>query len=327
MALITHQTQGAYPTFSWRYKPWNEKAKLRSLSAFQLVGRTNKLLTLKHHFYSSPPIWSPKWNPVKVLSFKGNPQVEESDDRDNSIVRKTHLLSHAQEEKGTIVESPDVQNYSVSYAPQDKAGTIAGSHEVQNLFKKWLTMLPTRTSDWFIEQAPRETSGGPKSALRSFSKAALLYFLRLDAAISIPLLVFIPWYLTVAIIYGAEVTKELTPLWVLGPLILALYIKIVQGLFSLYTFCFLQTIKLVKNLPAYCTLVYTYIAEGKLKALLWNIFLKPIADIKNLDYSLLVRQKLKQLKEWAFEKYLDYIESIWPYYCRTIRFLKKANLI
>ncbi|CAA6661226.1 unnamed protein product [Spirodela intermedia] len=47
----------------------------------------------------------------------------------------------------------------------------------------------------------------------------------------------------------------------------------------------------------------------------------------NMDYKALGRQMLKQLKEWAVETYLDYVESIWPYYCRTIRFLKKANLL
>lgn len=324
MAVIA---QIAYPTFSVRYKSWTAKTKLRSFPALQLGGRTNKLLTLKHHFYLSQLILSPKWNPVKVLSFKGNPQVEESDDRDTkSVVRKTRLLSNAQEEKGTIVESPDVQKHSVS-APQDGTGTIAGSREVRNLLKKWLTMLPTRASDWFIVPTPDETTASPKSAFKSLPKAALLYFLRLDAAISLPLLIFIPWYLTVGVVYGAEVAKELTPLWVLGPLILALYIKIIQGLFALYTFCFLQTIKLAKNLPAYCMLAYGYIAGGHLKALLWKIFVKPISDIKNLNYSVLVRQIMKHLKEWAVEKYLDFIESIWPYYCRTIRFLKKANLI
>ena len=128
-------------------------------------------------------------------------------------------------------------------------------------------------------------------------------------------------------VYGAEVTKELAPLWVLGPIIAALYVKIVQGLCALYIYCFKQAIRLIRNLPAYSVLVYNYITKGKLKAFIWAHFWKPIIDIKNLDYGELARRKLKQIQEWGMEKYLDYVESIWPYYCRTIRFLKKANLI
>jgi len=128
-------------------------------------------------------------------------------------------------------------------------------------------------------------------------------------------------------VYGAEVTRELTPMWVLGPLIVALYVKIIQGLCCLYVFCFMSAVRLVKNLPSYYLLVSNYIAEGKLKAFIWTHFWKPVDNVKNLDYKQFFARKMKQLQEWAVEKYLDYVESIWPYYCRTIRFLKKANLI
>lgn len=137
----------------------------------------------------------------------------------------------------------------------------------------------------------------------------------------------IPFYLTVRMVYGAEVTRELTPMWVLGPLIVALYVKIIQGLCSLYVSSFMLSVRLVKNFPSYYRLVYNYIAEGKLKAYLHSCFWKPVEDVKNMDYKQLFARKMKQLQEWAVEKYLDYVESIWPYYCRTIRFLKKANLI
>ncbi|RRT74969.1 hypothetical protein B296_00016219 [Ensete ventricosum] len=128
-------------------------------------------------------------------------------------------------------------------------------------------------------------------------------------------------------VYGAEVTKELMPLWIFGPLVVALYIKIVQGLCSLYVFFFMQAVKLIKNLPRFSLLVYKFIAEGKLRAYLWDHFVKPIVDVKNMDYRAFSRRKYEQLVTRAVEKYLDFVESIWPYYCRTLRFLKKANLI
>ncbi|KAG1368466.1 hypothetical protein COCNU_14G009340 [Cocos nucifera] len=195
------------------------------------------------------------------------------------------------------------------------------------------TQTPSLRMDGNFHEEPAEnvTIEGQHVTLRmsagNMLKAAVVYFLGLDAAISVPLLIFIPWYLAVKLVYGVEVAKELTPLWVLGPPIIGFYIKLIQGLCSLYFFLFMQAARLIKDLPIYSALVSTYIAEGKLQAFLWALFWKPIIDIKNLDYRALFKQKFKQLEEWAVEKYLDFIELIWPCYCRTIRFLKKAHLI
>lgn len=117
------------------------------------------------------------------------------------------------------------------------------------------------------------------------------------------------------------------PLWVFGPLIIALYIKMLRGLCSLYVFTFKQTFKVVKNLPVYCMIAYEYVIRGKLKEAIIVRVWQPVVDIKNMDYKELTRRKLRELQDWLLEKYLDFVESIWPYYCRTIRFLKRANLI
>lgn len=119
------------------------------------------------------------------------------------------------------------------------------------------------------------------------------------------------------VVYGAEVSKELTPLWVLGPLIFALYIKMFRALCALYVFTFKQTVKVIKSLPTYYQMACSYTARAKL----------PVWDMKNLDYKEILKGKMKDLSFWLGEKYLDLIESIWPYYCRTLRFLKRANLL
>lgn len=137
----------------------------------------------------------------------------------------------------------------------------------------------------------------------------------------------VPVFLAINAIYGAEVTKELTPLWIAGPVIVALYIKLFQGLCVLYAFCFKQTIKLIRNLPAYYLLAYNYIASGKIRDDVRALVLRPVLAIRNMDYKEVTRMKLKEIQHWIIEKYLDFVESIWPYYCRTIRFLKRANLI
>ncbi|URE00289.1 Nuclear protein 96 [Musa troglodytarum] len=259
------------------------------------------------------PISVQKRKGFKVSSFKSNTQNDGPEKRNSKISRPPVQIS----------EGTD--------------STTARSLAIQRLFRNWLVMLRTHTSNHTMDD---NVSGTAAQSVSSESqhgtmgrqaakvlKTALVYFLGLDAAVSIPLVIFIPWYLTVKTVYGAEVTKELMPLWIFGPLIFALYIKIIQGLCSLYVFFFTQAIKLIKNLPRYSLLVYNFIAEGKLRAYLWDHFVKPIVDIKNMDYGAFSRRKYKQLVTWAIEKYLDFIESIWPYYCRTIRFLKKAHLI
>jgi hypothetical protein len=127
--------------------------------------------------------------------------------------------------------------------------------------------------------------------------------------------------------YGAGVSKELTPLWILGPLIVAFYIKLLQGLWALYVFSFRQTIKVIKNVPTYYLVASGYIRQGKLKEDIQARVLQPLQSFKNLDRKEFSRKKMMELQEWCMEKYLDYVESIWPYYCRAIRFLKRANLI
>lgn len=128
-------------------------------------------------------------------------------------------------------------------------------------------------------------------------------------------------------LYGAEVSKELTPLWVLGPVIVALYVKMIQWLFSLYVFTFKQTFKIIKNSPSYSMVAYSYLVQGKLKELLHARLVQPFVDIRNMNYKEFFISKLKELQVWVVEMYLDFVESIWPYYCRIIRFLKRANLI
>lgn len=136
----------------------------------------------------------------------------------------------------------------------------------------------------------------------------------------------IPGYLAVNIMHGAEVSRELTPLWALGPLIVAVYIKLLQAVCALYIFTIRQTIRIIKNMPIYHRVIHTYLSEGRLKEL-FAVLWQPVKNVLNLDCREFLKQKLRELKEAVYEMYLDFIESIWPYYCRTIRFLKKANLI
>ncbi|BBH03794.1 embryo defective 2759 [Prunus dulcis] len=257
-----------------------------------------------------------KVKPFRVSAFKGSAQNDKSGGRTSGSKLPKNSVK-LKENEDTLTGSPQENDMPLSYASEANE-SIATSPVIHKLFKKWLRMLRTQSScevvDGILEEEPppkeiSETEHDTQNKERDG-------ILRMH-----------PWYLAVNIIYGAEVSKELTPLWVLGPLIVALYIKMLQWLCALYVFSFKQTVQVIKNLPTYYMVAYRYIAQGKLKEDIRAHFWQPLLNIKNLDYKKLSRRKLKGLQELIVEKYLDFIESIWPYYCRTIRFLKRANLI
>ncbi|XP_028778281.1 uncharacterized protein LOC114734805 isoform X2 [Neltuma alba] len=272
--------------------------------------------------------------PFRIAAFKGNAQNDESVTRANGL--KVPKTSVGLEESGDAKsESPKVHNGPLSYASKPNE-SLTTSSAIHRLFKRWLTMLRTQSSteeaEEIIGEPPpgvsQETPQEPQSQGRGeVLKAAWFHFAALDATIKVPFLIFVPFYLAVNVTYGAGVSRELTPLWVLGPLIVAVYITIFRKLWTLYVFSFKQTIKVLKGMPSFCVLAFSYVFSGKLKEDIGALILQPIMGLKNKDYKELRRRKFKELEEWLVEKYLDFVESIWPYYCRTIRFLKRANLI
>ncbi|XP_019055813.1 PREDICTED: uncharacterized protein LOC104612361 isoform X2 [Nelumbo nucifera] len=304
--------------------------------ALQLVGKLDRCGASKQNLFLSigaPCMLEPSKRNFRVIAFKGSAQNDESGDRSggckfpkNNV--KLSYVPHDGEE--TLTEPADREKV---YTSEDGQDSLVGSIAIQKLFKKWLMMLRTQSFNQapnviFEEGLPQseisESQNGiqKREAFKIF-KAAWCYFMGLDAIIKVPLVIFIPWYLSVNVVYGPEVSKELTPLWVFGPLVMALYIKMLRGLCALYVFTFKQMVQVLKNLPTY----YNYVAQGKLNDDLRAYFWQPVVDIKNLDYKEAFRKKLKEFEAWLVDKYLDFVESIWPYYCRTIRFLKRAHLI
>ncbi|CAL5361977.1 unnamed protein product [Camellia sinensis] len=336
MALVTHQVQGPYATFPSRHVSWNKGIELkRFVPALHVVVKTDRFVSLRCESclrVGATLLHGPKAKSLRISLFKGRAQNDESGSRVSGwkSAKNSVKLSYVQGSEETFTESQELQDAPLSYASEADE-TIAGSVAIQKLFKNWLTLLCTQPSNQVVDEPLDGPDSGKISVMRNgvqkkergeILKAVWCYFWGLDAAVKIPLLIFIPLYLAVNVAYGAEVSKELTPLWVCGPLVVALYIKILHGLCALYVFSFKQTVKLVNNLPTYYAVAYNYIGHG-----IYNHLWKHVVVIKNLDYKELSKTKRKDLELWAAEKYLDFVESIWPYYCRTIRFLKRANLI
>ncbi|KAL3571125.1 hypothetical protein D5086_028374 [Populus alba] len=343
MALVTHQMQGSYASFPSRPLSWSKGVKLKQrVTELQMVGRTDMCFSVKHSLRLSAGAFShgPKVKLLRVSAFKGSAQNDESGGRANGskVSKKSVKLSYVPKESGeTMMDSSKVHSIPVSYTSEANE-RIAGSPAINKLFKKWLSMLrtqsPSQVADEILEEGPppREELQQAQNTTQNkervdIVKSVWYHFLSLDATIKIPILTFIPLFLAVNVMYGAGVSKELTPLWILGPLIVAFYIKLLQGLWALYVFSFRQTIKVIKNVPTYYLVASGYIRQGKLKEDIQARVLQPLQSFKNLDRKEYSRKKVMELQEWLMEKYLDYVESIWPYYCRAIRFLKRANLI
>ncbi|XVF09354.1 hypothetical protein REPUB_Repub07fG0085300 [Reevesia pubescens] len=307
-----------------------------------MLGRRESGISFRRSVYLSigaPHTCGLKAKNVRISAFKGSAQNDESGGRANdaSVSKNSLKVSYVPKDgEETIIEPSKAHNGPLAYA-SETSENIVGSPAIQKLFKKWIMILRSQSPSQVMDDAlgegtpPRDTSetqiGTQSNRKSEILKMVWGHFWDMDATIKIPLLIFIPLYLAVSLIYGAEVSKELTPLWVFGPLIVALYIKMLRGLCALYVFCFKQTVRIIRNLPTYYLLAYNYIARGKLKDVVRARVWQPVVDMKNLDYKELSRRKMKDFQEWMMEKYLDFVESIWPYYCRTIRFLKRANLI
>lgn len=343
MALATHRLQsGSYPSFPSVPSFWSRGSKLkRSVQSSFPVGRKDRLISLKCRCCVSVGAslaLGPKSNFFKISAFKGSSRHDGSGSRNNgskSLKNPAKVSYWQHESKESLVESSKVQNVvPASYSAADE--TTTRSQAIQNLFKNWLILLRLPSQTQPVEEVVKEPSSTTTTELPDIkqkrergevSKAVWCYFMGLDATIKIPLLIFAPLYLAVNLIYGSEVSKELTPLWFLGPIIVALYIKMFRAICGLYVFIFKQTVEVIKNLPAFSLLAYDYILSGKLIEAIQTRMWKPMADIKNLNYNEESRRILKDFQGWLVERYLDFIESVWPYYCRTIRFLKRANLI
>ncbi|KAK4264359.1 hypothetical protein QN277_025550 [Acacia crassicarpa] len=330
--------QGSCVTFSSRHAPWSKRLKLMQCSTkHHRVGRTDWHDLFKRGILSvGPPcMFGAKIEPSRISAFKRSSQNCQKGGRPDGLkVPEAYVrLEGSREAKS---ESPKAQNVPLSFASEandDLANeSLPTSTAIHKLFKNWLTLLRTQPASEEVKEILGEPSkgalsetlhGSQKMERSEILKVAWTHFLALDDTIKIPLLIFAPLYLAVNVRCGAKVSKELTPLWVVGPLIVALHVVIIRKLWSLYVFGFKQTVKVIKNFPSYCNLAYSYVSGGKIKEDIQTLVSKPILSIKDIDY----KEQRRKLKEWIVEKYLDFLESIWPYYCRTIRILKRANLI
>ncbi|XP_047944835.1 uncharacterized protein LOC125191338 isoform X3 [Salvia hispanica] len=334
--LPSEFVRGSCGTFASVPSSWSRGSKLKHcVPALGAVERKDRFILLKCRSCSSigaSLARRPKSKPFKVSAFKDY----QFDDSNNGSANSSKYLNNAVEvsylkhkSEESSVESSKVQ----SDVPAVEATTR--SLAIQNLFKSWLVLLraPSQTleADKVLEESSvAKSSEMPNTSVKQkggILKAVWCRILGLDTAIRIPFLLFTPLYLAVNLVYGMEVSKELTPLWILGPIVVTVYVKTFQALCGLYAFGFKQTANVIKKLPVYYSLVHDHIVHGKLKEAMRIHILQPLADIRHMNYSEVTRRKTKVLQGWLVDRQLDLIELVWPWYCRTIRFLKRTHLV
>lgn len=337
MVLVTHHIQSSYAAVHLRMLPLSKGIRLKqNVIWLSMTARVDNCLFQKQTFPLRPAarhVCDAKGKPLQILSFKGNVHSDEAGNGSSeSLVPKTSVKfsSVRRDREETLTESSAARETVVpngSKSDQSKYGYLT----VHGLFSKWLSVLrtdvPRQVGD--ISKGPPQVDivREPKDASTKevstkggseILKVVFGYFLGVHAAITVPLLTFIPLYLAVNVIYGAEVSRELTPLWVIGPLMVALYVKLLRGIIALYAFSFKQTYKVITNLPTFHSRMYRYVEEN-----IW----RPVINLRYQNHKELAARKWKAFEEWMIEKYLDYVESIWPIYRRVIKFLKAANFL
>lgn len=332
MALVTHQMQGSCTTFPTQFVQRNKIFESKQIGrSVSVVRGADNFISLQCKYIPFVCVGAPFFvgpaEQLKITSFKGTWKSEDSSGAFGSKNLKNSVkLSYVQQgSEEALTELP--QDVPV---PSSSAKTTEGSQAIQSLFRNWLTLLRTPSPNQSVDEALEEPSSGENTekqdSMQKNGKSEILkavwYFWGLDAMIKMPLLIFVPLFLAINVVHGAAVSKELTPLWVLGPIIVALYVKMFRAICALYAFTFKQTVKIIKDVPTYYAVARSFTAPGKFKEALGNVL-----DTKNLDFKKVSERMKKDFGDWLVEKYLDFVESVWPTYCRTIRFMKRANLL
>lgn len=331
MALITHHVQGSYVGFPLRTQPRINLVKLKPSLSFRQVGRTNRCVLSKRHsrFSNGGQYYpAPKGRHVKILSFKGNDAHNEESEGTASaskFSKNSVKLSYVPQKKETDMEPQDRPNGHFSYASVQTEETVGGSATIQEIFKKWLIMLRTQTASQTVEEVLKESPSKtevthPQPSTRhggagDFLKAFLRFYLGLNATIKVPPLIMLSLYVAVNVVYGPAVSRDLTPLWIIGPFIVALYVKAIQRVAALYIFTFHETIRLVRNIPM-------------MTRDLWIRSWQPVVRMRDLNWwKESLEKKKNKIREEVVEWYLDVREANWPLYCKIMGLLKRANLI
>ena len=141
-----------------------------------------------------------KGKSLRISSFKGNVQDEKAGDASSKPISPKSSVKVSflpQEREENLTEPRTSQDATVSCASESNK-RISQSQAIHRLFTKWLSLLRTGAAasneDGILESPPQTDHLPEQKATNSDEKGKILkavmsYFLGLDAAISVPLLI------------------------------------------------------------------------------------------------------------------------------------------
>lgn len=261
-----------------------------------------------------PLIYGSNRKSLRISSFKGCDRVQGSQYRSNRVKIPCVSWDH----KENLLGPPSVHNIGAQPI-SDTDVTTTGSVAIHKLFKSWLALLPLASPNQVqtLDGAylDKRVEADHKLLKDGILKTVWGKFLGMDATIKIPAIILVPLFLTVNIKYGAQVAKELSPLWIGGPLVVGLYIKMVQVLYSLYVFSFNQLVKAAVNFDPLKN-------KDLIQVHLW----RHVVYFRNFDYKNGSKRRWEHFKDWLLDKFVDYLEPMWS--CRKmVGFLKLAKMM
>lgn len=146
-----------------------------------------------------PHICGSKLKPLTITGFKGNERNGDSEakGKESKVCKTSVRVDEKWEVKS---ESPKTRNVPLNGANE----SLAASSGIQKLFKKWLTMLHSPTSNQGVEETlgepPPENLSKTSQGMQQTENSQMLKvvwstFQSLDATIKIPLLILWVWKL------------------------------------------------------------------------------------------------------------------------------------
>ncbi|KAH9322969.1 hypothetical protein KI387_017608, partial [Taxus chinensis] len=140
-----------------------------------------------------------------------------------------------------------------------------------------------------------------------------------------PLAIFLPCFFAVTVLYGNEISSELTPLWIIGPLAMGTFIKLSLVASHLCVRLAINTVVIGMATPGKCMeAMHNCIRAVQLYK--QNLVTKRdelISCVRSGEYKEIWWQKFKEYKERKTDEYYDILDFWWPKWRFVERFVKK----
>lgn len=317
MALVPSQTQGFGSACTSQPVAWERTKKVVSYCPFGITSRC--ILFHKHRQLSIVrstavgPVLRVNYQCLKALSFREVTKKNDSNGRESKKLWSLpmYLFRAWQGMEGAEKSSPHSAQGSSWFTKLQKQNIIQLAKEI---LQKPRSRLKFLDKDQMIKQLQEA----------QLNHTILEFWKSLDVSIKWPLAIFFSWYFAITVFYGFRASNDLLPLWIIGPLMMGIFIKLCQ---TVYAHCIRITTDVVNMGKATCIaakngdltrpmlLQFEQFFEGKRSELVYFLKGEGLKDF--------LQQKRREYEERIEEAIQDYAEANWPRYRATTRFLRK----